>query len=40
MVYPPLEKGGVGGFENPGKIPLNPPFPKGEIAGAAAGFDF
>jgi tetratricopeptide (TPR) repeat protein len=29
---PPLEKGGQGGFSNRsvGKIPLNPPFPKGE----------
>jgi predicted CXXCH cytochrome family protein len=27
---PPLEKGGKGGFESATKIPLNPPFPKGE----------
>jgi tetratricopeptide (TPR) repeat protein len=27
---PPLKKGGKGGFESQTKIPLNPPFPKGE----------
>jgi predicted CXXCH cytochrome family protein len=29
---PPLQKGGKGGFESAGKIPLNPPFPKGDAS--------
>mgnify|MGYP001283956688 FL=1 len=29
---PPLQKGGKGGFESSGKIPLNPPFSKGEVS--------
>ena len=29
---PPLKKGGKGGFESTPKIPLDPPFPKGEEA--------
>ncbi len=34
-LFPPLKKGGQGGFnpaaiDAPPKIPLNPPFPKGE----------
>jgi hypothetical protein len=29
---PPLKKGGKGGFEATGEIPLNPPFSKGEVS--------
>ena len=31
-ISPPLEKGGEGGFKSQTKIPLNPPFTKGEEA--------
>lgn len=33
---PPLKKGGKGGFESSEKIPLNPPFPKGEEGNGSA----
>ena len=33
-VSPPLEKEGQGGFDN-GKIPLCPPFAKGDVLGLA-----
>jgi len=32
---PPLEKGGRGGFFMPPKIPLNPPFSKGDFKSLA-----
>jgi hypothetical protein len=33
LFIPPLLKGGKGGFENREKIPLNPPFSKGDVIG-------